>query len=167
MEMSVKRPDRRPGWWIPFIFVGFFLTVLTANGIMVFLAMDTWTGLHTEDHYRKGLSYNDALAGVRAQQARGWQVSVAFAAAPGRHADIDVILHDADGEALTGAEVQATLIRPTHAGADLAVPLAEGRDGHYRAAVELPLPGVWDLRVFARHPAGDYQTETQRVWVKE
>ena len=71
----VKAP-RQPGWYIPWIFVGVFMVVLAVNGVMVHFAVSSWTGIETENHFIKGLGYNNDLAGARAQAERGWQIDV-------------------------------------------------------------------------------------------
>ncbi len=66
-------------------------------------------------------------------------------------------LLDRDGHPLTGADVTVGFIRPAAAGADQAYQLTEVGGGHYRADAALRLPGIWDLRLIARHPAGTWQ----------
>lgn len=151
------RPFARRGSWIPWVFVAMFAVVLLANTAMVYVAASTWTGLETREHYRKGLEYNAALEAERAQAARGWQVAVDARAAGGT-ALLRVELRDRDGRALDGAEVTALLIRPTSDGHDFAVALDAAAAGVYAAEAAMPLPGQWDLRIEARHPAGDWQS---------
>jgi nitrogen fixation protein FixH len=59
---------RRPGWWIPWIFVGFFAVTIAVNGTMVWFAMHSWTGLETEHHWQEGIAYNSAIRGARARR---------------------------------------------------------------------------------------------------
>ena len=61
--MAGARPR---GWWYPWIFVGAMAVVVVVNGILAWLAVGTWTGIETEDHYRKGLAYNENLAAEQA-----------------------------------------------------------------------------------------------------
>ncbi len=61
------RPTRAPrqkGWYIPWIFVGLFLVVAAVNGVMIHFAFSSWTGLQTEEHFLKGIKYNQDLAGA-------------------------------------------------------------------------------------------------------
>lgn len=148
--MTVAGPRAR-GSWIPWAFVAFFATVVAANGALVVLAYHSWTGLETEDAYEKGLAFNRTLEAVRAGEALGWRVEVSFAdAGPGR-GRLAVLLAERDGRALTGATVAARFVRPTQAGHDKEVMLAEVGDGTYAREVELPLPGRWELRLEAEH----------------
>lgn len=163
------RPFRGDSW-IPWAFVGFFLVVVLVNGIMIWLAFATWTGISGENSnsYRQGLAYNERLAEVRAQQALGWQAAVAFASgeAGTNSGRLTVDLSGADAAPLAGARVTAELLRPTHPGHDFAVPLLPSGDGGaYRANIAFPLPGQWDLRVTATHPDGTYRL-TDRLFVR-
>ena len=67
-----------PDGWIPMIFVGGFLVIAAVNGVMIWLAVDTFTGIATERHYEKGLAYNQALAAAEVQAALGWTAETAF-----------------------------------------------------------------------------------------
>ncbi|NBC34622.1 MAG: hypothetical protein GVY13_18255 [Alphaproteobacteria bacterium] len=156
--------------WIPWAFVGFFLVVVLVNGIMIWVAFSTWTGISGENanSYRQGLAFNERLAAVRAQEALGWQVDVAFeSGTAGAHSGrLAVDLSGADGASLAGAQVTAELLRPTHPGHDFAVPLlSSGNAGTYGAEIDFPLAGQWDLRVTATHPDGTYRL-TDRLFVR-
>lgn len=149
--------------WIPWTFVAFFLVVVAANGIMVYLAEDTWTGLVTEHPYERGLAYNEALAAARTQQALGWQVDVAFT--PAEHAPagdprahVVVTMRDRDGRPLAGGEVRARFVRPTREGFDSEMTLTPLGNGRYGGDVTLALPGQWDMVVSGSYDGATYQT---------
>ncbi|HOT83126.1 MAG TPA: FixH family protein, partial [Candidatus Defluviicoccus seviourii] len=54
---GAKASGRPPGWWYPWIFVGGMLIVVAVNAVMAIVAVGTFSGLETTDHYRKGLAY--------------------------------------------------------------------------------------------------------------
>lgn len=157
---------RQPGWYIPWLFVAFFAVVVSVNGVMLYFALSTWTGLETEDHFRKGIAYNRDLAGARAQAERGWQVDSLFTPSGSRAGQIDLIFRDRDGQPLDGLRAEVTFVRPTSSGKDFATRLAPLGEGRYTAQITLPLPGQWDAQVFAVHPSGDYQ-KTYRILVRD
>lgn len=168
---AIPHPRRRqPGWWYPWTFVGGMLIVVVVNLIMVRAAIDTFPGLETEDHYRKGLAYNANLEAARRQAERGWQMRHDFAAdrsaaAEGRSAGtLTVSFADRDGMPLTGLAVTAMLTRPTHGGADFEVPLAELGEGRYGATLSLPFGGQWQARILAKGRDAAFQ-ETWRLFV--
>lgn len=156
---------RQPGWYIPWLFVAFFGVVVAANSFMVYIAMTTYTGLETDNHYLKGLHYNAALEGARAQAERGWKVDLSFQSQAARKGIVGLNLRDRYGNLLNGSVVKVSFIRPTSADHDVTLELPYIGDGRYGTDVELPFSGNWDLRVIIDHPTGDYQNQ-QRVWVK-
>ncbi|PWC34659.1 hypothetical protein TSO352_24910 [Azospirillum sp. TSO35-2] len=150
---------------MPWIFVGAFMVVLAVNVLMVHFAMSSWTGVETENHFLKGISYNRDLAGARAQAERGWTVNTEFTSTEPRKAMVAITARDKAGNILKDATVTVTLIRPTSEGHDKTLSLPYLGEGRYAAPVELDLEGQWDLRLVIAHAAGDYQDQ-KRVWVQ-
>ena len=160
-----QRKGRQPGWYIPWIFVAGFAIVIAVNGIMLHFAFSSWTGVQTEQHFLKGLKYNQDLAGARAQAERGWKVTTEFTGTDPQKGILALTLTDKDGNLLKDAEVKVAFIRPTSEGHDLRMDLPYLGEGRFAAPVALPLAGQWDLRVEIHHSTGDYQDE-QRIFVK-
>lgn len=156
---------RQRGWWIPWLFVGLFGVVLAANGTMLYFAMSSFTGLHTEGHYQKGLNYNRVLGAAQAQEALGWTISVLFEPSVGSSGRLVVRAAGQDGTPLTGALVTARLMRPTQAGFDMDVTFVPSTGGIYAADIDLPLPGQWEVRARIDHRAGVYRA-TRRIMVR-
>lgn len=155
---------------IPFWFVGFFAVVLLANGALVYFAVNSWTGLETEQPYSKGLAYNRVLETEKQQAALGWRVVLEFApddSGEGAPQAGTVILKAADGDGLPldGARAEIRFIRPTHEGYDRDLILESRGGGLYQAHVELPLGGVWDIRASLRAD-GNAHRVTQRIVVR-
>ncbi|WP_445599632.1 FixH family protein [Azospirillum sp. A39] len=167
-ELSANRrggPTRARGWYIPWLFVAFFLLVFTANGFMVYIATSTYNGLETENHFVKGILYNKSLEGARAQAERGWQVDLAFAPTEALKGIVAVTLHDKHGNLLRDSTVTVRFIRPTAEGHDFETELPYLGEGRYAKPVELPLPGQWDMRLTIVHGGDDFQDQ-QRIFVK-
>ncbi len=160
--------SRQPGWWYPWIFVGGMLVVIVVNGVLATLAVSTWPGIETKEHYRKGLEYNQTLAAVKAQQQRGWRMDLTFSPEPvadgRRSGDLAVTFVGKDGRPLENLAAKAVLSRPTHEGFDVAVDLEYRGGGLYGATVALPLPGQWEAHVHA-HRGGDNFQESRRLSV--
>jgi nitrogen fixation protein FixH len=137
----------------PLIFIGAFLAVIAVNAVMMTLAISTFSGVETPRHYAQGLAYNQVLAATRAQAALGWKVdvrAVPLAAAEGmdgRSIELQVVARDVDGRPIDDLALRALAIRPTRAGLDRELALEWGGQGVYRGTLDLPLPGVWDLRL--------------------
>lgn len=142
---TVEQPKRRSR--IPLIFFGFFGVVLAANITLIYIALSSWTGLETKNHYIKGRDYNQTLEKVAAQEALGWSVRSALlpTGEAGRFA-VSVNVVGSDGAAVEGARVVARIERPTHHGVDVEVALSETMPGTYTALTDLPLAGEWRIR---------------------
>ncbi len=141
MPRSLLRSDR----WIPWTFVAFFGIVVAVNAILIALALSSFSGLETEDAYRKGLAYNRVLEEADTQAALGWRIAYAVENDAGRGHRLIVDVRDRDGRAIEGAEVRAAFVRPTHEGADAERRLTPMGGGRYRADIDLMLAGQWDL----------------------
>lgn len=154
---------RQRGWWYPWLFVAAFGVVIAVNGVMIKLAVDSFSGLDTAHPYERGLEYNDTLAAARAQEALGWQVD--FNAMPvdrestmGRPIAVEARFLDRGGRALTGLAVRARLVRPAATGHDVELILTERGGGRYAATTVLPLAGQWDLRIVAEGDDAGWQS---------
>ena len=55
--------------------LGFFGVIFAVNGVFAFLAIDTFTGLETEQAYLKGLDYNRTLTAAAEQRTTGTSCS--------------------------------------------------------------------------------------------
>lgn len=158
-----RRQDGPRDRWIPWMFVAFFGVVVAANGIMVYFAMASFTGLQTQDTYRKGLDYNATLAAERAQDALGWTVVADFTEHGAQGGLLSVRVADGDGAPLDDATVSARLVRPTQSGYDRDIALAPAGAGLYEAEVDLPLAGQWEIRTRIQHGSDEYRTERRIV----
>jgi nitrogen fixation protein FixH len=156
----------REGRWIPWIFVGFFLVVFAVNGIMVTVALSTWTGLTTETHYRDGVEYNKRLDAAQRQAAMGWRVGIE-ADSPGRRMIRIAVDADApDGGPLYADSVSVRFVRPTTEGYDSTHELHRDAEGRYVGTLAMPLAGVWDARVTVHRDGRRYQT-SKRVFAED
>lgn len=157
----LKGPDASPltGRRVLGLFLVFFLTIFAVNGAMVYLAITTFSGLDTEDAYRKGRTYNATLDAARAQQALGWTADIREAAIPAADghmlATVDVTFTAADGRPLDGLDVAATFRRPTLDDMDADAAFKPLGNGRYRGTVDLAAAGQWHLHLTATAPHGD------------
>lgn len=165
MSTPQSAPRRITGRMVLIAMVAFFAVVIAVNGVFLYLALDSFPGLETEDSYRKGLAHDERLAAEQAQRALGWRPQVSWRATGAARGRFELRLTGADGQPLTGRGVRLSLRRPVHAGDDLMVPLAENAPGHYLADITLPGPGNWEAVVtIARPGAPDYR-HRQRIIV--
>ncbi|NVK18984.1 MAG: FixH family protein [Methylocystaceae bacterium] len=161
--------QRKPGWWYPWIFVGFFAVIITVNGIMMFFAFDSWTGLETKDHYVKGLAYDDNVAGARAQEALGWDVKLNVTTLESkdkeRHVAYEVTFLDHNKKPVEQLKAHTFFVRPTSEGVDVDAPATLKEPGVLTGEMTLAVPGQWDVRVHAESMGRKYQL-VERVVVQ-
>jgi len=159
-------PTRITGRHVLFGLLGFFGLVFAANGAFIFLALDSFSGLSTENAYQRGLDYNETLRAAETQRALGWRVEVTSEAlGAGRHR-IAVDFLDKRGAPLDDLAVDGSLRRPTQDGQDRPIALARVAPGRYSVDVSLPLAGQWDLVLAARSPAGRTYRLEERLWLR-
>ncbi|SDE01193.1 FixH family protein [Kordiimonas lacus] len=161
MTIVTEEVTQKSGRWIPWMIVGFFVVVAILDGIFVYMATSTHTGVVTKHAYEEGLRYNETVAAADAQAALGWQGDVRFGEADKL---LEFSLLDANGESMDGASVRAELTRPTQAGMDFTVPMVQTEGGVYSASLDFPEPGLWDVRIFVEWKQKQYQ-QTKRLVV--
>ncbi|MDV7341147.1 FixH family protein [Terasakiella sp. A23] len=161
--------QRKLGWWYPWIFVGFFAVIITVNGIMMYFAFSSWTGLETKDHYVKGLAYDDNVNAARAQEALGWDVKLDVTTLNAndkeRHVAYKVVFLDHNKMPVDQLKAHTFFIRPTSEGMDVDGPAELSEPGVVTGKLTLAQPGQWDVRVHAESMGRQYQL-VERVVVK-
>ncbi|MDP6833351.1 MAG: FixH family protein [Alphaproteobacteria bacterium] len=151
--------------------LGFFALIVLVNGVFIYFALNSFSGLSTENAYVKGLNYNRTLAQDRMQREAGWQVTAsAKRMAEGQIVVLEVVVKDAAGRPLNNVALSGQLRRPTHQGSDLPLDFQAMGGGGYRAMATPEALGQWDLRLSARNAdlageAGNYRWE-KRLWLK-
>lgn len=164
----MSNAKRQDGWWYPWVFVGGFAVIITVNGIMAYIAVDSWTGLETENAFEEGQKFNTQLAQKASQDALGWAVALQFEDRStdknNRAGVLNFTVTDAAGLGVTGLAVEAIAKRPTHEGYDQPLAFVAGQAGSYRAPAKLPLPGQWEIRITASRADERYQMR-QRIQV--
>lgn len=146
--MIAMRSRTRPaGWWIPWTFVAGFLLVVAVNGVMIWLAAASWTGLVTERAYDRGLEYNRNLEAAAAMAALGWRTTLRVGTAADGVRELTLEARDRKGEPLFGLVVEGRLERPVREGEDRPVVLMPVGGGLYRARLEDLPAGQWQAHL--------------------
>jgi len=155
-----KSGMRKSDKYIPWYFVGFFVVLFILDGIFVYLATSSHTGVVEKGSYQRGLDYNETVAAADAQAQLGWQADLVFE----QNGALSFTLANAEGAALEGAKVKAQFFRPTQDGQDFLVDLSPNTKG-YSAEVKAA-PGQWDVRIFVEWKQLRYQM-TERIVVPQ
>ena len=154
--MNEDRPERRlTGRHVLFWILGFFAAVFIANGFIVYFASESWTGLDTEDAYRKGLDYNSDIRAAQDQRALGWRAGLSLQPGDDDLYRLTAEFTDAQDAPVLGLEVEATLKRPVQDRLDQTVMLEPAGGGAYKKDVVLPAPGQWEVVIEARGLEGE------------
>jgi nitrogen fixation protein FixH len=148
--------------YIPWIFVAGFAIVIAVNGVMMTLAISSFSGLYTPTPRDRGLHYNAIVAEKQSRDALGWQVETAWRPETNR---LELRLVDGSAKALAGAQVRAELIRPVEKRPPLAVALGDLGEGRFAGYVALPERGNWDLDVYAER-GNERFAITRRLFLK-
>jgi nitrogen fixation protein FixH len=145
---------------IPWLFVAAMGLVVAVNGVMITLAVRTFTGLAVSDPYEEGLAYNRVLEAQTRQDQLGWRLALRQEAG----GVLTLAAQDAEGRPLEGLQVQARLVRPVEPLPDMPLSFAPASDGRYRATLPAPRAGQWDVQLDA-HRAADRFHLKQRIFV--
>ena len=123
--------------------IGFFGVVFAVNGVMIYEALSTMSGLDTDSAYQAGRMYEHEVAMAKAQDERRWQVDAKVTPTPDG-ARLDIVARDADGRPLGGMDASAVLQRPTDRRLDRDVTLVGDGAGGFHGAAAVTA-GQWDL----------------------
>lgn len=149
--MSRSKPIDK---WIPWFFVLFFVLLAIVNAAFVTVALKTQPGVVTQQPYERGLAYDNELAAAKELEALGWQAEIALV---GDNKLMLNLIDDAQ-RPLSGAAVRAQVTRPVKDGHDFTLELKDQGNGVYSAPADFPLPGQWNVRIFATWQDKLYQS---------
>ena len=157
--MSVMADTSKPiDRYIPWMIAAFFLSFMTVDGIMAYLAIKTHSGLVTEQAYEKGLNYNQSIEALEAQEKLGWTSEISF-----NGTELEFVLKDKSGQGLDQAIVKAEFVRAVTSGHDFTLNLQDHGNGRYSAPVNFPLTGLWTVRIISECQGQPYQSSKELV----
>ena len=154
------------GRHVLFALLAFFGCILLVNGVFVYVALDSWTGLTTKHAYVKGLDYNQELAAGARQRALGWQVEVAAAPVTAGRWRLSARFLDDGGRPVEDLQVEVELSRPTREGLDRRLDMPRVGKGLYAVDFEPAALGNWDAAVTAQRRGEAVYRREQRLWLK-
>jgi nitrogen fixation protein FixH len=160
-----RRQQGLQGRHVAIIFFTFFGAIFAMNGAMIYSAFSTYSGIVSNEPYRKGLHYNDRIAADARQTRLGWNDAIAV----GRDGHVVVKLADRDGQPIAGARLDAQIGRPSTSRHDIKMDLGETAAGRYEAQVGTLGEGSWTISVDVKTADGDVEPvyrARRRLWLK-
>ena len=164
--MNVRGITELTGRHVLIMVLAFFGLVIAANVVFIVLAWQSWSGLSTDDAYRRGLAYNETLRQAEAQRALGWQVRAELVPLADGGARLSVVFTGSNDTPVERLDITGQLRRPSREGADRPVVLTGQGSGRYGTDVDLPFSGQWDLHLRATSPDGKIFILEDRLWLK-
>lgn len=162
---TARRQQGLQGRHVAIIFFVFFGAIFLMNGAMIYSAISTYSGIVSNEPYRKGLHYNDRIAADARQARLGWTDTIAVA----RDGRVVVTLAGRDGQPIGGVRLEAQLGRPSTSRHDIRLDLREAVAGLYEAHAGALDEGNWTIAVDVRTIEGGiepvYRTR-RRLWLK-
>jgi nitrogen fixation protein FixH len=160
-----RRQQGLQGRHVAIIFFTFFGTIFAMNGAMIYSAFSTYSGIVSNEPYRKGLNYNDRIAADARQARLGWNDAITV----GRDGHVVVMLADRDGQPIAGARLDAQIGRPSTNRHDIKIDLGETAAGRYEAQVGTLDEGSWTISVDVKTTDGGVEPvyrARRRLWLK-
>jgi nitrogen fixation protein FixH len=149
------------GWHMTAIMIGFFGTIITANGLMAYHAGSSWSGMLSKNTYVASQDFN-----IKAAEAREW-------ARQGLRGDVEVgrssirYRLDGPGDVLSGVNIVVAIFhRPVGDKQDFALTLRRDADGSYIAEHALDA-GPWIVDLAARSGDRTVFHQAERIVVGE
>jgi nitrogen fixation protein FixH len=150
-----KNNSAKPVLWF---FIIFFSTFIIVDIAYIIIAEKTWRGLATKDGYKKGLNYNENIAGAKQQKALGWKMQIQYSATSSKNGNLEIILTDKNHNKIKNAQIIAKIKRPVQDGFDFSVPLKfNQKTSFWQSPIKFPLIGQWDIEIIAEKNGNVYQ----------
>jgi nitrogen fixation protein FixH len=161
---TAQRRQGLQGRHVASIFFAFFAAVFAMNGAMIYSAISTYSGIVSNEPYRKGLHYNERISAGERQARLGWTDTVAVS----HDGHIVVTLADGNGSPVIGTSISARLGRPSSNRHDIQFDLVESAPGRYEAQAGRIDDGNWIIALEIRRDANsadpDYRAR-RRLWL--
>lgn len=131
--------------------IGFFAVVFLVNGIFMYFAISTHTGVQRHNSYQSGLNYNERIRASEEQSRLGWLTSINVLRE--KHW-LSLSFKTRSGLPVPGLKVTVRLSRPVTSEFDDLHDLVESKAGVYETTTSALGPGGWIVNVVAKRATG-------------
>ena len=162
-----SQPGTIVGWQVLVGVLVFFGVIFAVNGVFLVVALDTHSGLVSQQPYRKGLDYNRRIAADEKQRRRGWHHRLEL---DGKAGKLRLALKDRHQRAVSGLTLTGFIGRPSTVRHDRSIVLSETPStGGYTAHLGSLSNGSWLIQLQASEltPEGSqivYRLK-ERIWL--
>jgi len=108
----------------------------------IIVGSSSFEGIVTDKPYEAGLAWDEVR---RNRERLGWSVSLRYGRFATGTNDLAILAVEKSGYPLADATVSVTVTRPSTRAYDRTYEAVPERGGLYRAGVDLPLRGNWDI----------------------
>lgn len=145
---------------VPTLFVAGFAIVIAVNGIMIWFAVGSFSGLYSGNARDRGLHYNRIVAEQRERDALGWRILSAW-----KDGQLQITVLQQTGAPLQGAHLVGELVRPAEKSRPIPVEWTDEGNGRFSSRPNLAERGNWDLDIVV-DAEGHRFAETRRMFLK-
>jgi len=150
--MSKDNQKYEPAWRSPWLWgmAGLICVVLTANAIMVYVAVTTSPGLVTHDYYERGKNFvNRTKIEFTKRAELGWKLDLSFPKEAQARIPTNFSLSLTGKNGVKPSVDSSTLFayRPSDSSLDFSAPMTTSGNGKFSADVLFPAKGAWDIIV--------------------
>lgn len=169
--MDTDNQKSEPAWKSPWLWgmAGLICVVLTANAIMVYVAITTSSGLVTKDYYERGKNFvNRTKIEFIKREALGWKLNLSFTKEmkAGAPVTFQLSVTTATGPGDGPESAMFFAYRPSDISLDFSAPMIPTGNGNFSADVLFSAKGAWDIIVEVKK--GDGQDSiAQRIYIAE
>lgn len=161
-----RAPFRLGGRFVLVAMLGFFAVVAGVNAVMMTVAIRTMPGVDVKSAYETSQRFNQEIARMRVQAARGWLVN-ADLRHEGAETVVEVAFLDKLGAPVAGLDVKAKLEHPATRSQDRDEHLSEAAPGRYLARMPALHAGGWTLAITARRDGAAVFDTRSRLLLKD
>ncbi|WP_409432637.1 FixH family protein [Litorimonas sp. RW-G-Af-16] len=130
------------------ILLSFFVILISVNGYFIYQAVTSFRGEDVKGSYRQGLEYNQTIEARAEASQLGWEVRANVVDNIAGDQTLILKLTDADGGALTRADVTGTLHHRIDTALDQPLTFEDTGAGRLTALISGP-PGQYTLKAQA------------------
>ncbi len=143
MERTEEQNEsRKNGKVVLFSLISFFAVFASVDAYFVYKAVNTHTGVVTENAYEKGLAYNNNIKQAKHQKSFKITSNTTY-----NNGLLTTTISNEDGTPIIGATVVAKIVRDVHNGHDFQKVLSHKGNGIYNTDLGLPLSGIWTVNL--------------------